>query len=114
MSCVHEVKNEFKVVQNPQMILLCEKAARGDSARCEQIRMLLPQRSQGSTLKNHMPLMANSTTVASQKDPVSPLHMASTSQTATSNWQAMTAQPRLQKIAACASQKQEADLLRGL
>ena len=48
------------------MILLCEKGAHGDSARCEQIRMLLPQRSQGSTLKNHMLLIANTTTVASQ------------------------------------------------
>ena len=60
-------------------------------ARCEQIRMLLPQRSQGSTLKNHMPLTANSTTVASQTDPTSPARMASISQTA------MAAQPKLQK-----------------
>ena len=81
------------------MILLCEKGARGDSARCEQVCVLLPQTSQGSTLKNHMLLIADSTTVASQTDSVSPLHMAS------SNRQAMTAQP---KIAACASQKQEA------
>ena len=34
------------------MILLREKGAHGASARCEQICMLLPQRSQGSTLKN--------------------------------------------------------------
>ena len=66
MSYVHEVQTVYDVVQNPQMILLCEKGAHGDSARCEQIRMLLPQRSQGSTLKNHMLLIANTTTVASQ------------------------------------------------
>ena len=47
------------------MTLLCEKGAHGDSARCEQVCLLLPQRSQGSTLKKHMLLMANSTTVAS-------------------------------------------------
>ena len=82
---VHEVQTVYDVVQNRQMILLCEKGAHGDSARCEQIRMLLPQRSQGSTLKNHMLLIANTTTVASQTDPVSPAHMASTSQTASSS-----------------------------
>ena len=80
------------------MILLCKKGAHGISARCEQIHMLLPQRSQGSTLKNHMLLIANSTTVASQTDPIRPAHMASTSQTTRSNWQAMTAQPKLQKL----------------
>ena len=40
------------------MILLREKGAHGASARCEQICMLLPQRSQGSTLKNHMLMTA--------------------------------------------------------
>ena len=79
------------------MILLCEEGAHGDSARCEEIRMLLPQRSQGSTLKTHMLLVANTTTVASQTDSISPAHMASTSQTASSNRQAITAQPKLQK-----------------
>ena len=79
------------------MILLCEKGAHGDSARCEQIRLLLPQRSHGSTLENHMLLIANSNTVASQADPSSPVHMASTSQMASRNRQAMTAQPKLQK-----------------
>ena len=79
------------------MILLREKGAHGASARCEQICMALPQRSKGSTLKNHMLLIANTTTVASQTDPISPTHMASTSQTASSNRQAMTAQPKLQK-----------------
>ena len=59
------------------MILLREKGAHGASARCEQICMLLPQRSQGSTLKNHMLLIANTTTVASQTDPISSAHMAS-------------------------------------
>ena len=57
-----------------------------------------------------MLLIANITTVASQTYPISPAHMASTSQTASSNGQAMTAQPKLQKsLHACASQKQEAD-----
>ena len=58
MAYVHEVQTVYDVVQNHQIILLCEKA-HGDSARCEQIRMLLPQRSQGGTLKNHMLLIAN-------------------------------------------------------
>ena len=44
-----------------------------------------------------MLLITDSTTVASQTNPVSPVHMASTSQTAKSNRQAMTAQPKLQK-----------------
>ena len=79
------------------MILLRKKGAHGVSARCEQTCMLLPQRSQGSTLKNHMLLIANTTTVASQTDPISPAHMASTSQMASNNRQAMTAQPKLQK-----------------
>ena len=67
------------------MILLSEKGAHGVSSRCEKAGMLLPQRSYGSTLKNHMLLITNSTTVASQTNPVSPVHMASTSQTANSN-----------------------------
>ena len=69
MSYVHEVQTVYDVVQNPQIILLCEQGPHGDSARCEQIRMLLPQRSQGSTVKNHMLLIANSTTVAIHTDP---------------------------------------------
>ena len=67
------------------MILLSEKGAHGVSSRCEKAGMLLPQRSYGSTLKIH--LITNSTTVASQINPVSPVHMASTSQTANSNRQ---------------------------
>ena len=54
MSYVCEVQTVFNVVQNPLMILLCESRADGDSARCEQVYRMLPQRSQGSTLKNHM------------------------------------------------------------
>ena len=61
-----EVETVYDVVLNPQMILLCEKGAHGESVRCEQIHMLLPQRSQGSTLKNQTLV----TTVASQTDPV--------------------------------------------
>ena len=97
LSYVHEIQTVYNVVQNPQMILLSEKGAHGVSSRCEKVGMLLPQRSYGSTLKNHMLLITNSTTVASQTNPVSPVHMASTSQTANSNRQAMTAQPKLQK-----------------
>ena len=59
--------------------------------------MLLPQGSQSSTLENHMLFIANSTTAASQTNPVSPVYMASTNQTASSNSQAMTAQRKLQK-----------------
>ena len=50
VSYVHEVKTVYNVVQNPQMILLREKGAHGASARCEQICMLLPQRSQARIL----------------------------------------------------------------
>ena len=61
--------------------------------------MLLPQRNQGGTLDNRMLFIANSTTVASQTNPMSPiyLYMASASQPASGNWQATTAQPKLQK-----------------
>ena len=54
--------------------------------------MLLPQRSQGGTLENHMLFVANSTTVASHTNPVSPIYMAGASKPAGSNWQAITAQ----------------------
>ena len=95
--------------KKPQLVLLSEKGAHGVSARRDKVCALLPQRSQGGTLKKHMHFVANSTTVASQTDPVSHVYMASASQPASGNWQAMTAQSKLQKIAACASQKQEAD-----
>ena len=45
------------------MVWLSEKGAHGLSAKCEKVRMLLPQRNQGSTLENHMLFMANSPTV---------------------------------------------------
>ena len=79
LSHVHEIQTVYNVVQNPQMILLSEKGAHGVSSRCEKVGMLLPQRSYGGTLKNHMLLITNSTTVtvASQTNPVSPVHMAS-------------------------------------
>ena len=90
MSYVHEI-------QDPQMVLLSKKGAHGVSVRREKVCMLLPQGSQGGALKNHMHFIANSTSVASQTNPVSPVHIASASQPASSNWQAMTAQPKLQK-----------------
>ena len=65
LSHVHEIQTVHNVVQNPQMILLSGKGAHGVSSRCEKVGMLLPQRSYGSTLKNHMLLITNSTTVAS-------------------------------------------------
>ena len=75
MSYVHEIQTVYHVIQNPQMVLLSEKGAHGVNARCEEVCMLLPQRSQGSTLKNHMLFIANSTTVASQTNPASPVDM---------------------------------------
>ena len=78
------------------MVLLSEKGAHDVSARCEKVRMLLPQRRQGSTLENRLLFIANSTTVASETNPVIPVYMASNSQIS-SNWQAMTAQPKMQK-----------------
>ena len=36
------------------MVLLSEKGAHDVSARCEKVCMMLPQRSQGSTLKNQI------------------------------------------------------------
>ena len=92
---------------NPKMMLLCKKSAHG--ARCEQVYMMLPRRSQGSTLENHMHFLANSSTVASQPNPVSPVHMASTSQTASSSGRAMTTQPKLQKALHAPSRNNEAD-----
>ena len=59
--------------------------------------MLLSQWSQASTPQNHMPFIASSTTVVSQTNPVGSVYMASTSQTASSNRQAMTTQSKLQK-----------------
>ena len=53
LSYVHEIQTVYNVVQNPQMILLSEKGGHGVSSRCEKVGMLLPQRSYGSTLKNH-------------------------------------------------------------
>ena len=66
MSNVHEVQTVYDVVQDPQMVLLSEKGVHGVSVRCEKVGMLLPQTSQGGTLKNHMNFIASSTTVASQ------------------------------------------------
>ena len=97
MAMMHEVQTVYSVVQDPQMVLLSKKGAHGVIVRCEKVYMLLPQRSQSGTLKNHMHFIANSTTVASQTNPVSPVQMASASQPASSNWQAITAQPKLQK-----------------
>ena len=79
------------------MVLLSEKGAHGVSARREKVCMLLSQRSQGDTLDKHMHFIAklDNGTVASQTNPVSPVYMASASQPAGSNWQAMTA--KLQK-----------------
>ena len=79
------------------MVLLSEKGRHGVSSRCEKVCMLLPQGSQSSSLENDVLFIADSTTVASQTNPVSPVYMASTSYTADNNWQAMTAQPKLQK-----------------
>ena len=70
MSNVHEVQTIYNVVQDPQMVLLSEKGAHGVSVRREKVCMLLLQRSQGGTLKNHMHFIANSTTVASQTNPM--------------------------------------------
>ena len=64
-SYVRENQTVYNVVQNPQMILLSEKGAHGVSARCEEVHMLMPQRSQGSTLENHMLFNASSITIAS-------------------------------------------------
>ena len=60
--------------------------------------MLLPQRIEGGTLKIHMLFIGNSTTVASQTNPVNPVYMASASQPANNSRQAMITQPNLQKM----------------
>ena len=39
---------KLNVIQNTQMILLSEEGAHGVGARCEQVRMLLPQESEVS------------------------------------------------------------------
>ena len=86
-----KIQTVCNVVQDPQMVLLSEKGAHGVSARREEVCMLMTQRSQGGTLENHMHFITISTIVASQTNPVSPVYMASASQPASSNWQAMTA-----------------------
>ena len=75
----------YNVVQNPEMVLrmLSKKGVHGVSVSREKICMLLPQRSQGGALEKQMRVIANSTTVASQTTPVSPVYdvyMASASQ----------------------------------
>ena len=84
------------------MSLLCRPLCGFSSALWAQYRLigwdLAMELCSGLTLKNHMLLIANNTTVASQTNHGSPVYMASTSQTASSNWQAMTAQPKLQKL----------------
>ena len=65
-SRVYEFETVYDAVQNPKMMLLREKGAHGVSAQCKEVRMLLPQWSQGSTLKNDVAFIANSTTFASQ------------------------------------------------
>ena len=97
MSYFHEIQTVYHVVENPQMILLCDKGAHGVSARREKACMSLPQKAKGCTLKSHVLFIANSPAVASQTNPVRPVHMANTSQTAGGNWQGMPAQPKLQK-----------------
>ena len=62
------------------MVLLSEKGAHGVSARCEKVCMLLPQRSQGSTLENHMLFIANSM--------LAPLLQAKQTLSALSTWPA--------------------------
>ena len=76
MSNVHEVQTVYNVVQDPQMVLLSKKGAHDVSVRCEQVCLLLPHRGQGSTLKSHMHFIANTTTVASQTNPVLRLRSA--------------------------------------
>ena len=59
--------------------------------------MLLPQRSQGSTLEASIIQYCNVVYNVDQTNPVSPVYMASTSQTASRHYQAVTPQPKLQK-----------------
>ena len=77
MSDVRELQTVFHTVRNPQMALRSKKGAYGVSEKCEKVCMLLPQWSQGSTLKSHMLFITNSTTVASQTYLL--VHLASTS-----------------------------------
>ena len=68
------------------MIVLSEKGARGVSSRCESFKgphaAASREPGQYSVTGNHMLFIANSTTVASQTNPVSPVYKASTSHTA--------------------------------
>ena len=56
-----------------------------------------PQESKGSTIKDQVPLIPHSTTVARQAYPLSSDNMNSTSKTTSSNRQAMASKPKLQK-----------------
>ena len=65
----------------------CLNAASMEPQSCLNAASMLPQ---SSTLKNYMPFVANRTTIARQASLVGPVYMASISQTASSNRQAMT------------------------
>ena len=52
VSYVHEIQTVYNVVQDHQKVLLSEKGGHGVSVRREKVCMMLPQRSQGGTLKN--------------------------------------------------------------
>ena len=82
MSYVHKIWTVYNVTQNPQMVLLSEKGAHGVSSRCEKVRMLLPQGSQGSTRKNHMLSL-----------PIAPLLQAKQTLLAMSTWPAPAKRP---------------------
>ena len=58
-----------------------------------------------------MLFVANSPTVASQTNSVSPVYMASTSQTASSSWQAKTTWLRLQKALHAPARKKKVTIL---
>ena len=47
------------MIHHPQMVLLSKIGAHGFSAKCEKVRMLLPQRNQGTTVGNHTLFIAN-------------------------------------------------------
>jgi len=73
------------------MITLGEKGPHGIGVSSEQASIPPPQRCKGNTLKNKVPFIPNSTSVATRANPLSPVNMTRTSQTANSNRQTMTA-----------------------
>ncbi len=79
------------------MILLCKKGPRGVGVRGKQRSILLPNRLESWTLKNHVQFICNSHTTTMRADPTGSGNTLAQSNTAENNWQLMRARKTLQE-----------------